>query len=153
MSPKKLTDGRKPRQARDYDEKMQIVQRALNRKETGETIEDISKDTGASEAIVYMLVKRFKSGQPLDKRKGHQPIQKDVEEAAPIDKAEAEQRSFAHLMPTYGKSRHAFKAEIRVDHRDEDEGLTLAEQNAVLRHRVRQLESLVRAFTDAALLN
>jgi hypothetical protein len=143
------------RRARSYQEKMAIVHRALNRKTTGETIAQISKDTGASEAIVYMLLKRFKEKEPLDKRKGHQPIQKEVQEALPIDKAVAEQESFAELMPrrTGGLRNNSFKAEIRVDHSEDNGALTLAEQNAVLRHRIRQLENLVRAFTDAALLN
>lgn len=144
---------RPQRHARSLEEKMHIVQRALNRKQTGETIEDISKDTGASEAIVYMLLKRHKNKEPLDKRKKHLPIQKDAEEEQPIDKAAMEQQEFAELIPRSNRMRsNSFKAEIRVDH-SSDEGLTLAEQNAVLRHRVRQLEGLVRHFTDMILLN
>lgn len=122
---------------RSPEEKLEIVQRALNRDKTGETIANIAKDFQTSESIVYLLLKRHRERAPLDQKGGRRS---SVVAPPPRDKAEEEA---AHYAALFDRSSSSFSAEA-----PETEGTPLELEVVYLRKRVKQLLQVVRMLLD-----
>jgi transposase-like protein len=123
---------------RSPEEKLEIVQRALNKDKTGETIANIAKDFQTSESIVYLLLKRHRERAPLDQKGGRRSSV--VIASPPRDKAEEEA---AHYAALFDRSNTSFSAEAP------EVGDTSLELEVVyLRKRVKQLLQVVRMLLD-----
>ncbi len=147
MPPKSKSAEAKQRRYRSLEERLQIVKRAFNREQTGETIAQISKDVEASESIIYMLMNRVNEGLPLDPRDPKSVVDKaqlGIEDE-PATSLVAEQPPMPQRQLSFGQNR-SIKASVSVEHHEDE--LPPEIELVFLRRRVRQLENALRAFLN-----